>query len=144
LSRSDATIAWVPPGGRKRQCTFSGLCPVGRASSNRIILDGAGVSREQAVFELTVDRLRIRNLSQACSMTLNGLHGIGPGAEATLHQGDTVQVGAHTLTVTRMALAHQMLRCLNPSCQREVEPHLHDCPWCGRSLAFAQTDVSTD
>ncbi len=139
MSSSTATVTWTPTGGTLRRCTFTGSCTVGRALSNRIILDGDGVSREQAVLELTNSQLRVVNRSRSCAMTLNELHAVPPGGQASLRQGDRLRVGAHALTVASLSVAHQVLRCSNETCGREVAAHLSDCPWCGRSLAFAQT-----
>lgn len=143
MSESRAVVAWTPPGGGARRCTFAARCTVGRAPSNRIILDDPGISREQAVFELSVSRLRLVNRSRTCSMTLNGLHGIAPGAETGLRQGDRVQIGSAVLSIAELVLAHRAVRCPNAECAREVAPHLRDCPWCGRSLAFAFTDLAS-
>ena len=43
------------------------------------------------------------------------------------------------LTVRDLVIPAAMLRCVNPTCRRLVSPDLPDCPWCGTSLAFAQT-----
>ena len=139
MKRSEATIRWIPPNGLQRECTFSDTCAVGRAHTNRIILDGEDVSRQQALFTLTTDRLVVRNLSTTRVIRLNADQALAPGEEAALEAGDAIHIGAHSLRIDRVSLVQPMVRCRNAVCQKEVPAHLSDCPWCGRSLAFAQT-----
>lgn len=141
MSHASVCIAWTPEGGAERQCTFTERCTIGRGLHNRIILPEAEVSRSHAVLELTSGGLVIRNLSRQMPIRISGSEVVGPGDSTTLGKGASFRVGDSMLTVRDLVIPAPMLRCVNPTCRRLVSPDLPDCPWCGTSLAFAQTHV---
>ncbi len=143
---AEVVVVWSLPGGSSRRCTFAATCTIGRSPDSRILVPGAGVSRDHAVLELTPTGLTLRNVS-ASNVVLLTDRTLGPGDAAPMKPSDRFRVGPATLAVESIRRADAPtsapthLVCVKPDCRREVPTDRTDCPWCGTSMAFAQTSV---
>ena len=139
--RPSATVTWTPLGGSARRCTILDHCEIGRDPANRIILDRPGVSRRHALLVISAIGLELRVVSRTQSVRVNERAEVPPGGRSRLAAGDVVWFDdAHltVLDVTGVDTPSELL-CVNPACRRAVPHDATDCPWCGVSLAFAQT-----
>ena len=144
MKSPSATVSWVSEaGGNPRRCTFSDRCTIGRDLANRIILPEPSVSRRQAVMELNHIGLVLTNLSASTSLEIGHDERLEPGKRRVIPKGTTLVLGGVTIVVEEVHTTKRLLRCAKPSCARSVDPELTDCPWCGTSLAFANTTPST-
>ena len=134
-------VVWTPPGGRERRCVFHSECSIGRDPDNRVIVAAATASRFHARLLLTARGLVLENLSSANPVSVNGDLAVPPGAQASLAQGDQFRVGPQDFRVAELSWVAPKVRCVNPTCCHEVPATQRDCPWCGTSLAFAQTQL---
>lgn len=139
MSSPRIVLAWTPPGGGERRCAFSEECTIGRDPSNRILVSDATVSRVHARISLSATGLVLANESSSNTVLLNDRTSVPPGGQASLDQGDQLRIGTQILRVAELSWTPPMTRCVNPTCQHEVPATQRDCPWCGTSLAFAQT-----
>ena len=146
MSTGEVVVLWSIAGGSYRRCTFDARCTIGRSPSSRILVPGAGVSRDHAVLELTPTGLTLRNVSAGNVVKLEG-RTLTAGEAASVKPSDQFAVGAATLSVESIRLTDAptspstLLVCVKPDCLREVPADRTDCPWCGTSLAFAQTSI---
>ncbi len=88
----------------------------------------------------------LRNLRASNPPLVDGQKAIAP--EVPLRAGQTIRLGLVELKVVTIAPAEATaygLQCPNPSCQRVSSyDYLNlGCPWCGRSLAAAQSMLLT-
>lgn len=139
---SHATLTWTPENAQPRRCTFTARCDIGRAPSNRIILANPRVSRHHARLQLSKDGLMLQNHSRSAAVMV-GSRRLVLGEQTSLNQGDSFQIGGQVLSVTALHVALTELVCSNAACGRTIPADQRDCPWCGTSLAFAQTVPGT-
>ena len=134
-------LGWTVPGGSARRCVLHGPATAGRDAGNRIVLPLAEVSRRQLELAPTATGLSVRNISRTVAVQVDGAT-LSPGAATELAVGGRVTVGSITIEVRAhdAVTPTHTVTCVNASCAREVPAELHDCPWCGRSLAFAETE----
>lgn len=141
MSDGRATIGWTPPDGAARRCTFTTTCALGREETMRVLIAEPSVSRHHATLHLTADGLEIRCESARGHVRVRTSERLNAGQTARLGPGDRFTIGARVFTVLDVVLPdleHATL-CVNPTCRKPVPSTARDCPWCGVSLAFAQT-----
>lgn len=135
-------LQWSPAQGRPRTCRFKTECAVGRAPDNRIIVPDADVSRHHALFTVRHGRLLLQNLSRGGVVRVRN-ETLPPAEVTRVHAGDVVTVGSVHMTIIELntAAAPSILRCVNSTCNRTLTAGIRDCPWCGTSTAFADTQA---
>ncbi len=118
---------------------------------------GRDVSATVVIASPTVSRSHVRIAAQEGRFVLTDMtNGRNPIAvnqrpvegERTLGAGDVIRLGTVTVIVTAVRSAGgnsaSQLMCahvLCPSCLREVDGSLEDCPWCGTTLVNAHTII---
>lgn len=159
---SKLTLQWVELGqikARTLECSPS----ASQAASVRLgrdpsrcdwVLQDPSVSglHVEVFFGLQHQHFYVRNLRPSNPPLLDGV--AIPQGERPLHQGNRLQLGRVELMVTQLILTppasaggaatgNYGLKCPNPTCSR-ILTYTDDvlqqgCPWCGVSLAGAQT-----
>jgi len=137
-----ATLTWTPAHSQPRKCTFTSVCDIGRAPSNRIILASPKVSRHHVRLHLSEAGLVLHNHSRSKGVLI-GSDRVAPGQAAHLKQGDRLHIGDQVLSVVSLQIVVGTLICSKTSCGKSVPADQRDCPWCGTSMAFAQTQPGT-
>ncbi len=106
---------------------------IGRSRQNAVRLrrPGAGISRQHV--QITVDEcgLRVRDLQSTNGVYVHG-HQV---REGYIPSGGMFIIGEYEFTLA------PSVRCANAQCAKQVDTSLVICPWCGRFLADAHTDV---
>lgn len=136
-------------GGQAHEETVLGGEPVtvGRDASAAIVLPSPSVSRQHARIAEKGGRFVITDITSGRNpITVNQRPLSG---ERYLSPGDVIKLGDVTLVVTSVQGASQhrsgiidlpkgrLVVC--PTCHREVDGSLQDCPWCGTALVNAET-----
>jgi pSer/pThr/pTyr-binding forkhead associated (FHA) protein len=136
-------------GGHAHEETVLGGEPVmiGRDASATIIIASPTVSRQHARIAEKGGRFVITDATSGRNpITVNQRALSG---ERYLSPGDVVKLGEVTLVVTSVQGATlqrsgitelrrgRLVNC--PTCHREVDGSLQDCPWCGTALVNAET-----
>lgn len=136
-------------GGHANEETVLGGEPVmiGRDASAAIVIASPTVSRQHARIAEKGGRFVITDATSGRNpITVNQAALSG---ERYLSPGDVITLGAVTLVVTSVQGATpqrsgiselrrgRLVNC--PTCHREVDGSLQDCPWCGTALVNAET-----
>ena len=137
------TLAWEWEGETKTEVIGSRSMTVGRGPQCDIVIPHATVSRQHLEIFLQDNRFHLRNLSHTNPVIFENGAVVAKGGTAVLHAGETFLLGKMPLTVMSIDESPLVLKLQCPNCGRIVDAFFADCPWCGASLAAAQTIYST-
>jgi|GEM_PF-2732365 len=141
----EVEVRWTPPGGSERRCRFSETLTIGRGPDCRILLSDPAASRRHARLTLSARGLEAENTS-------SGNRFLGPagaplkaGDSLALQVGDVLTLAGQRVTIASIELPRRAgpshVRCSRTDCRRRIPADQADCPWCGTSTAFAETDL---
>jgi len=114
---------------------------VGRLSRCTVTIDDPTISREHANIYVAGGALHIRNLSKTNAIRFLDGTILTHNESAHLHDNSEFALGKVKVQViyTEPEAYGLQIRCT--SCEKVVKASLADCPWCGASLAFAETFI---
>lgn len=141
-------IRWDHRGHTHEETIFGGdPVIIGRLSPATILIPDDTVSRQHAQISEKGNRFVITDLTAGRNpITINQRPLSG---ERYLSPGDVITLGAVTVVITSVRSAGpqpgaiteltkgRLVNC--PTCHREVDGSLQDCPWCGTALVNAVT-----
>jgi predicted component of type VI protein secretion system len=138
------TLEWRL-GGMTHSHTVVGLysATIGRSAECDISIVHEAISRQHARITFAEGDFQLENLSQSNPIIINETTNLAANDKVKLQQGYLFRVGVVEFVVTAVSLnplEGLKLKCAN--CDRAVDASLTDCPWCGTSLAFAETFIA--
>ena len=114
---------------------------IGRLGRCTVTIDDPTVSREHATIYKAGGALQIRNLSTTNAIRFLDGSILTHEQSAVLQDGSEFTLGKVKVLVTYAEPENYGLQIRCTSCERVVSASLTDCPWCGASLAFAETFI---
>jgi len=147
---SELTLMWKDAGKQMEHVvTAERACVIGRSTDCDITVSEPTVSRRHALLFLKDNVGYVRNLSQTNPILVHGPRGdkklgfeeeIELNTIAVLHLGQMsldISVGDGTHSVQKGQKVDLKIRC--PNCNRLVDDHWQDCPWCGAAMAGGES-----
>lgn len=117
---------------------------IGRGDTCTVVLPQPTVSRQHALIFAEGETFYVRNLSQTNSVRVNNEQRLTFDQTAPLQPGDVFQLGPVTFQVGSREEAQPLkMRCSNCGRVTDYTPHAY-CPWCGMSLAGAETLIGIE
>jgi predicted component of type VI protein secretion system len=119
--------------------TTAATVTIGRQPDSTFQIDHPTVSRRCAELRIVDERLVLFNRSQTNAIRINGQQDLSHDQQAQLRSGDRFRLGLVNCELTYVLQDHLdfQVRCSN--CEQLAMSTETNCPWCGTSLAFADT-----
>ncbi len=137
------TLQWLMGGTwHEKKMDAANPITIGRLDKCHVTVADPTVSREHARIYAAGGALHVRNLSKTNPIRFLDGSVLEANQVAQLFNESSFALGKVKVRVLLVEAADQpalQIRCT--SCQRVVEATLKDCPWCGASLAFAETFI---